>query len=433
MKNILRLLVGMTYVCLTLNLYAVAYWNCSSPTGPASGTWNETNNTWTINSAYFSYSPLGGPTDPSPQNWTSLDNLYNSSNFGVPLQGNYASAFSLGTQPNGMPSAYTITVDNSAGQVGSADLLVYDGPMTLTGGTLDFIYMVNNSPNPSSEAGLVFTIHDQQTAYFNLNMKNSVGALATASIGRNVFANKQSTGLLYFGAVNSFNGDIAVKSGILGITVDQSIPGASSLILLNGSDIGGASDQVSNTPPVFNTGGHNQTFDQLVLAGPNSLIPRTIDFQNGQGSLTFAGNSSTNSWSSSPSVVFGDSNPGPLTLVITHYQLGTTQLRFGTTASGLTAGQLAQIMFADYTNAPGQIDSSGYVTPVVPQPIINSIKQTYTINWNAISGTHYQVQDSDSVSGPWANLAVVIATSTTGSYTDVTTGASQRFYRVIQE
>ena len=425
----IRLLIGAAFICLTLNVYAVAYWNCSSPTGSASGTWNETNATWTGNTALFTYSPLGGPTATDPIGWTSQDPY----NFNTVLQGNYASAFSLGTQPNGMPSPYTITVDNTAGQVGCADLLVYAGPMTLTGGTLDFINIVNNTPGATTEAGLVFTIHDQQTAYFNLNLVNPVGAFYTASINRNVFANKQSTGALYLGAVNSFNGDIAVKSGILGITVDQSIPSASSLILLNGTDIGGASDQISDTPPVFNTGGHNQTFNQLVLAGPNSLIARTIDFQNGQGTLTFAGNSSTNSWSSSPSVVFGDSNPGPLALVITHYQLGTTQLRFGNSSSGLTAGQLAQIKFADYTNAPGQIDSLGYVTPVVPQPVINSIKQTYTINWNAISGTHYQVQDSSSVSGPWANVAVVIATSTTGSYTDTTTGASQRFYRVIQQ
>jgi autotransporter-associated beta strand protein len=429
MKNMVRLMVGMAFVCLTLNVYAVAYWNCSSPTGPASGTWNETNATWTGNTALFTYSPLGGPTANDPIGWTSGD-PYDGN---VVLQGNYASAFSLGTEPNGMPSAYTITVDNSLGQVGCADLLVYSGPMTLTGGKLDFINIVNNSPSSTSDAGLVFTIHNGQTAYFNLNMTNTVGAYSTASIGRNVFANKQSTGILYFGAANSFNGDIAVKSGILGITVDQAIPSSSSLILLNGSDIGGASDQVSNTPPVFNTGGHNQTFNQLFLAGLNSLIPRTIDFNNGHGSLTFAGNSSSLVWTSTPSVVWGDSNPGAITLVITNFQLGTTQLRFGTTSSGLTAGQLAQIKFADYTNAPGQISSSGYVTPIVPQPIINSIKQTYTINWNAISGTHYQVQFSSSVSGPWTNLAVVIASNTTGTYTDVTTGASQRFYQVIQE
>lgn len=430
MKNIVRLLVGMAFVCLTLNVYAVAYWNCSSPTGSASGTWNETNNTWTTQTALFTYSPLGGPTDLNPTNWTGGDPY----EFGTELQGNYAAAFSLGTQPNGMPSAYTITVDNSAGQVGSGDILVYSGPMTLTGGTLNIINIVNGSPSSSTEAGLVFTVHANLTAYFNLNITNGVGAYDTASIGRNVFGNKQGTGTLYLGATNSFNGDIAVKSGILGITVDQSIPSGSSLILLNGSDIGGAADQVSNTPPVFNTGGHNQTFSQLVLAGPNSLIPRIIDFQNGHGSLVFAGNSSTNSWNSSPSVVFGDSNPGPLTLVITNYQLGTTQLRFGTSSSGLTAGQLAQIKFADYTNAPGQIDSSGYVTPIVPQPVFSSAKQTITVNWSAISGTHYQVQYSTvGLSGPWNNLAVVIATSSTGSYTDVSPNSSLRFYRVIQE
>jgi autotransporter-associated beta strand protein len=348
------------------------------------------------------------------------------------LQGNYAAAFSLGQQVNGFPSPYTITVDNTAGQVGVGDLLVYSGPMTLTGGTLDFINIINNSQNATTEGGLVFTIHAGQTAYFNLNLTNSVGAFNTVSINRGVFANKQGTGSLYLGAVNTFAGDVAIKSGVLGITVDQSIPSTSSLILLNGSDIGGAADLESNTPAIFNTGGHNQTFDQLVLSGPNWLIPRTIDFQNGQGSLVFAGDSSTNTWQSTASPVFGDSNPGPLTLVITNYQLGTTHLRFGTNSSGLTAAQLAQIKFADYTNAPGQIDSTGYVGPIVPRPVLD-ITKTVTINWDAISGTHYQVQYSTDVNGPYNDLAVVVANSTLGSYTDVTTGASQRFYKVIQK
>lgn len=430
MKNLIRLLVGLAIVCLTLQARAVAYWNCSAPAGSASGTWNETNTTWTTSTALYTYSPLGGPTDTNPISWTSGDPY----EFGTVLQGNYASAFSLGTEPNGMPSPYTINVDNSGGQVGSADLLVYSGPMTLTGGPLNFIAIINNNPSSSSEGGLVFNIHPDQTAYFDLELTNPVGAFITTNIGRSVFANKEGTGTLYLGATNSFVGDIAVKSGILGITVDQSIPSSSSLILLNGSDIGGASDHLSDTPPVFNTGGHNQTFNQLDLDGPNSLIPRTIDFQNGLGSLVFQGDSSTNAWHSDPSIVFGDSNPGPLTLVITNFQLGTTKLRFGTSSSGLTASQLAQIEFADYTNAPGQIDSSGYVTPVVPQPVINSITVSYTLNWIAISGTHYQVQYAANVSGPWNNLAVVVATSTAGSYTDVTSGGSgQRFYRVIQE
>ena len=296
---------------------------------------------------------------------------------------------------------------------------------------MDFINIVNSTQNATTEGGLVFTIHAGQTAYFNLNLTNTVGPFNTASINRKVFANKQSTGSLYLGAVNSFAGDLAVKSGVLGITVDRSIPSDSSLILLNGSDIGGAADHESDTPPIFNTGGHNQTLSQLALSGPNALVPRTIDFQNGQGSLVFSGDSSTNTWQSTASPVFGDSNPGPLTLVITNYQLGTTQLRFGTSSNGLTAAQLAQIKFADYTNAPGTIDSSGYVTPIVPRPVA-TIKRTVTISWIAISGTHYQIQSSDTVNGTYSNLAVVLATSPAGSYTDVTLGPNQRFYKIVQ-
>jgi hypothetical protein len=427
MKNLARILAALAFVCVTFNASAVAYWNCSSPTGSASGTWNATNTTWTGDTTLFTYSPLGGPPDPNPICWTCPDPHNNN----TVLQGNYAAAFTLGQQVNGFPSPYTITVDNTAGQVGAGDLLVYSGPMTLTGGTLDFVNIINNSQNATTEGGLVFIIHAGQTAFFNLNLTNTVGPLHTLSINRDVFANKEGTGSLYLGSTNTFLGDIAVKSGVLGITVDQSIPIESSLILLNGSDIGGSADQQSDTPPIFNTGGHNQTLYTLVLSGPNSLIPRTIDFGNGHGSLVFVGNSSANAWQSTASPVYGDPNPGPLTLVITNYQLGTTQLRFGTTSSGLTAAQLAQIKFADYTNAPGQIDASGYVTPVVPKPVL-TVQLSITIQWVAIAGTHYQVQSSDTVGGPYSNVAVVLATSTLGSYTDVAPGASQRYYKVIQ-
>src|SRR5579859_7096309 len=186
MKNIVRILAGLAFVCLSFNASAVAYWNCSSPTGSASGTWNATNTTWTGNTALFTYSPLGGPPDPNPICWTCQDPLNNN----TVLQGNYAAAFSLGQQVNGFPSPYTITVDNSAGQVGAGDLLIYSGPMTLTGGTLDFINIINNAQNATTEGGLVFTIHAGQTAHFNLNLTNSVGPFTTASINRNVFANK---------------------------------------------------------------------------------------------------------------------------------------------------------------------------------------------------------------------------------------------------
>src|SRR5580692_3887638 len=140
-KKLVYLMVGIAFVCLTSSSFAVAYWNCSSPTGPASGTWNETNNVWTTQTALFTYSPLGGMTDTNPLSWTSPD----PNDFNTVLQGNYAAAFSLGTEPNGQPGPYTITVDNTVGTVQAGDFLVYSGPMTLTGGPLNFSYLVNGS------------------------------------------------------------------------------------------------------------------------------------------------------------------------------------------------------------------------------------------------------------------------------------------------
>ena len=431
MKKLIRLLVSTAFLCVAVNVYAVAYWNCSSPTGPASGTWNNNpaNTAWNNDPSDPIISATGGPVTNAPVGWLATWDTF-TPNFP------YAAAFSLGSAANGVPGPYTITVDNSFGQVNCADILVYNGPMTLMGGRLNILNIINNSASASSEGGLVFNIHTNQVAYFNLNITNSVGAFYTATIGRNVFGNKTGVGALYLGGTNTFIGDIAVKSGILGITVDEAIPGASSLILLNGSDIGGTPDQLQDTPPVFNTGGHSQTFSQLFLAGPNALIPRTIDFVNGNGALIFTGNSSTNAWTTNPSIVFGDSNPGPINLIIQNFKLGSTKLRFGTDNTGLTPVQLAQIHFANYGNATAQIDGSGFVTPALP--VITSVTKsgsTVTLNWTSpLAGKTYTVQYKNSLTAAsWTVLSSSVTTvGTTGTYQDTTATSNTRFYEVIQ-
>jgi len=56
------------------------------------------------------------------------------------------------------------------------------------------------------------------------------------------------------------------------------------------------------------------------------------------------------------------------TLTILNWTEGVDSLRIGTDGTGFDT-QLSLFRFADYGNAPGQIDANGFVTPVpVPEP-----------------------------------------------------------------
>lgn len=100
----------------------------------------------------------------------------------------------------------------------------------------------------------------------------------------------------------------------------------------------------------FNTGGLNQTLGTLDLDGSV-----TLDLGSGASAVSFA-NSSALDWST-------------FILNISNWTLGIDTLRFGTDATGLTAGQLALMNFSDLGNLPGQIDANGYVTPAsIPEP-----------------------------------------------------------------
>ena len=110
----------------------------------------------------------------------------------------------------------------------------------------------------------------------------------------------------------------------------SAIPATSPLILANGDDR--MTDGFIDTPATFNTGGFNQTFSALQIMGPNSLIPRTIDFSNGQGTLSFA-NSSANAWATTANAN-NNANPGPLSLMVTNFSTANAKLRFGTSSNG---------------------------------------------------------------------------------------------------
>ena len=142
-------------------------------------------------------------------------------------------------------------------------------------------------------------------------------------------------------------------------------------------------------------------------------LQRVIDFGNGASALAFADSSSLD-WNNMP-------------LLVVNYTPGVDSLRFGTSSAGLTAAQLGLIRFADFAYATAQIDSSGYVTPVLPSG------SWVQLAWAAADNRTYQVQYKDNLDdASWTTLSPdVVALGATAATIDTTATGAKRFYRVI--
>jgi autotransporter-associated beta strand protein len=146
---------------------------------------------------------------------------------------------------------------------------------------------------------------------------------------------KNGSGTLTLGgtAANTFTGTNTINAGRILAAKANALGSGNALIMSGGT---------------FGSGGLNQTLGTLDLEGS-----AVLDFGSGASAVTFA-NSSAFDW-------------GSATLSILNWTAGTDSLRFGTDGTGLTAGQVNQILFADQGNAPAQIDGNGFITPV-PEP-----------------------------------------------------------------
>lgn len=118
----------------------------------------------------------------------------------------------------------------------------------------------------------------------------------------------------------------------------------------------------------------------------SNITPGTLTFASGGYTLALAGKSLTDTSTlglagatvfdfggTSSSVSFGTTSAtwtGSLT--INNFVTGTSSLKFGTSAVGLSSTDLALITFAGYSNGgAAQINSSGFVTPTgsaIPEP-----------------------------------------------------------------
>jgi hypothetical protein len=144
-----------------------------------------------------------------------------------------------------------------------------------------------------------------------------------------------------------------------------------------------------------------------------------IDLGPGSARLAFAG-SAAETWSTNAHLWVtnwsGSMNGG-----------GSDQLRFGSSASGLTATQLRQLVFANPAgfaagNYPAQLLSSGEVVPGPRASLAAAHSRTnLVLSWPA----GWTLQSSTNVVGPYSDIS-----GATSPYTNQFTADPQRFFRL---
>jgi autotransporter-associated beta strand protein len=183
------------------------------------------------------------------------------------------------------------------------------------------------------------TLADDATLSAGTGAQVEFGSPITESVsGRSVTVT--GGGTVKFSGANTFTGNLNINGGTLLLGAADRIHNSANIVLGGGT---------------FATGGFNETVGTLTLSASSS-----IDLGAGASVLHFATGSPA--WTASTTVTINNWS-GVLT------GGGTDELIFGSSASGLTAGQLAQIQFFNPLGlAPGtygaQILGTGEVVPV---------------------------------------------------------------------
>jgi autotransporter-associated beta strand protein len=162
---------------------------------------------------------------------------------------------------------------------------------------------------------------------------------------------KNGSNTLTFGSAVNYTGSTTINGGILslattGNTVGSVLVNSSSTLQAGATNalvgstsltLGGGAFQISG-------GAYNQSFSTALKLTASS----TIDFGNGLGASAIVfGDSSGQSWTG--------------TLTVSNFDVATDTLRFGSSSSGVSGGQLAAIKF---DGVAAQIDANGFITPV---------------------------------------------------------------------
>lgn len=251
--------------------------------------------------------------------------------------GQSSSGYSLTKNGNGVLALYGsntfnggVTINAGTVLINNAASLGANAAATLNAATLRATETLTSTRNFTLGAANS-TVEVDGTKIFTVNgVMNGTGGLV-----------KTGNGTLIVGGNNTFGGNVSVNAGTLLLGSSNRIANGSSLVLNGGT---------------FATGGFSESMSNLTLTA-NSII----DFGAGSSVLRFT-NSSALAWTPGTTLILTNWSGSP-------WGGGTDQLYFGTTSSGLTAGQLSQIQFVGPNNYVryGTILASGEVVPS-PEP-----------------------------------------------------------------
>lgn len=161
----------------------------------------------------------------------------------------------------------------------------------------------------------------------------NTGTISAVLAGSGVVLTKTGAGTATLSGNNTYTGATTVSEGTLALGASNRIANTSNLVMAGGT---------------FATGGFSETLGTLTLSAAS-----TIDLGAGASALVFADSSGT-TWGSS------------VTLSFVNFTEGTDSIRVGTTAGGLTSGQLGQITINGFA---ATIDGSGFLAiAAIPEP-----------------------------------------------------------------
>ena len=202
--------------------------------------------------------------------------------------------------------------------------------------------LIFNGNNNAPAANWTLNLNGATALTFDGSFNTTIGASGPGQIVNTNSPANPNTGLIKNGSgtltlggtvANTFTGVNRINAGSLVAAKVNALGAGNSLVMSGGT---------------LDTGGLNQSLGTLDLDGTAA-----IDFGGGASGVSFASSSGID-WAT-------------FALNLSNWTVGVDSLRFGSDSSGLTAGQLNQVVFTDLGNVTAQIDSLGFITPA-PEP-----------------------------------------------------------------